>query len=159
MVLENATQTRIRKLCYPSASSQTSPCSSAEFMLDVIGAGATATSEQDWHRIWNDSKKTTELQRELENIHAEGRNRPAVEAVSHTEFVTSWFYQAGQLLKRDAEAHWRDPNYLMAKIVLNAFGGLFIGFTFFHAKDSQQGTQNKLFVRLSVFLGGFFAHK
>jgi hypothetical protein len=24
---------------------------SAEFMLDVIGAGATATSEQDWHDL------------------------------------------------------------------------------------------------------------
>ena len=34
----------------------------------------------------------------------------------------------------------------MAKLALNAVGGLFIGFTFFKADDSQQGTQNKLFV-------------
>jgi len=33
----------------------------------------------------------------------------------------------------------------MAKLVLNAVGGLFVGFTFFDSKDSQQGTQNKLF--------------
>jgi ATP-binding cassette subfamily G (WHITE) protein 2 (SNQ2) len=125
-------------------------------MLDVIGAGATATSEQDWHQIWTDSKKAAELQWELDNIHSEGRNRPPVEAVVHSEFITPWLYQAVHLLKRDAEAHWRDPNYLIAKIVLNAFGGLFIGFTFFHSKDSQQGTQNKLFVCTLVFPAGVF---
>jgi len=63
----------------------------------------------------------------------------------HSEFATGWFYQTCQLLKRDAEAHWRDPTYIMAKMVLNAFGGLFIGFTFFHAEDTQAGTRNKLF--------------
>ncbi|KAF8957821.1 pleiotropic drug resistance ABC transporter [Flammula alnicola] len=73
----------------------------AEYMLDVIGAGATATSAQNWYDIWQvspDSKQTCEL------------------------------------LKRDADAHWRDPNYLMAKLMLNAIGGLFIGFTFFKAR-------------------------
>ena len=50
------------------------------------------------------------------------------------------------LLKRDMERHWRDPTYLMAKLMLNIVGGLFIGFTFYQAKDSIQGTQNKLFV-------------
>lgn len=117
----------------------------AEFMLDVIGAGATATSEQDWHQIWSASKTAAELQRDLDNIHSEGRNCPPVEAIIHSQFVTPWLYQTGQLLKRDAEAHWRDPNYLIAKLALNIFGGLFTGFTFFHSQDSQQGTQNKLF--------------
>lgn len=115
-------------------------------MLDVIGAGATASSDLDWHQIWRASEKATTLEQELDNIHTTGRNRPPVQAISHSEFVTSWLYQTTQLLKRDAEAHWRDPSYLMAKIMLNIFSGLFIGFTFFRSKDSQQGTQNKLFV-------------
>ncbi|KAJ3529193.1 hypothetical protein NM688_g7886 [Phlebia brevispora] len=38
----------------------------------------------------------------------------------------------------------------MAKIALNIVAGLFIGFTFFKAKDTQQGTQNKLF---AIFMG------
>jgi ATP-binding cassette subfamily G (WHITE) protein 2 (SNQ2) len=121
-------------------------------MLDVIGAGATASSEQDWHHIWNVSTKATELDLELDRTHTEGRNRPPVEAISHSEFVTPWLYQAVQLFQRDAEAHWRNPTYLMAKIALNVFGGLFIGFTFFQSKDTQQGTQNKLFVRASTLL-------
>jgi len=117
-------------------------------MLDVIGAGATATSEQDWHAIWKASAELEGVQQEIEKIHTEGRNRPKVEAEIHSEFATSWLYQFWELSKRDVDAHWRSPTYLMAKFVLNISGGLFIGFTFFKSKDSQQGTQNKLFVSL-----------
>ena len=114
-------------------------------MLDVIGAGATATSKQDWYQLWQSSQESKDTQREIEAIHAEGRNRPVIAASIHTEFATPWVYQVVELLKRDAEAHWRNPTYLMAKLILNIVGGLFIGFTFFKAKDSIQGTQNKLF--------------
>jgi ATP-binding cassette subfamily G (WHITE) protein 2 (SNQ2) len=121
-------------------------------MLDVIGAGATAASKQNWHEIWCGSKQAIRLQQEIDAIHSEGRSRPSVEATFHSQFATSWLYQMALLLKRDAEAHWRDPNYLLAKLALNAVGGLFIGFTFYNSKDSQQGTQNKLFVRNSFLL-------
>lgn len=120
-------------------------------MLDVIGAGATATSAENWHEIWNASKHSLQLQQELDAIHSEGRNRPPVKATFHSEFAASWIYQTIQLSKRDAAAHWRDPTYLVAKLALNSVGGLFTGFTFFKSKDSQQGTQNKLFVRALVF--------
>lgn len=121
----------------------------AEYMLDVIGAGATATSGENWHELWQASIESKRVQQEIETIHIEGRSRPAVEASIRTEFATPWLYQTTQLLKRDAQAHWRNPTYLMAKLILNTVGGLFIGFTFFHSKDSQQGTQNKLF---SIFM-------
>ncbi|KAG5644211.1 hypothetical protein DXG03_008874 [Asterophora parasitica] len=117
----------------------------AEFMLDVIGAGATATSEQDWHAIWKRSSEAVETQEELESIHKDGRSRPPVEATIHSEFATPWVHQLKELCFRDTRAHWRSPTYLMAKLVLNIFGGLFIGFTFFKAKNTQQGTQNQLF--------------
>ncbi|KAG6860184.1 hypothetical protein C0995_014729 [Termitomyces sp. Mi166 len=117
----------------------------AEFMLDVIGAGATATSELNWHDVWLKSEEFKRVQIEIDNIHREGRSRPPVEATLHHEFATSWFYQVALLLKRNAQAYWRDPTYLMAKLVLNIIGGLFIGFTFWRAKNTQQGTQNKLF--------------
>jgi ATP-binding cassette subfamily G (WHITE) protein 2 (SNQ2) len=128
-------------------------------MLDVIGAGATATSEQNWHEVWLASKRATEVQQELDAIHSKGRDRPAVEATFHSAFATPWLYQVLRLCRRDAEAHWRDPTYLMAKLMLNAVSGLFIGFTFFQSKDSQQGTQNKLFVRLfRTFARLLFSH-
>ena len=118
----------------------------AEYILNVIGAGATAHSETDWHAKWTASREAVELQEELERIHTEGRNRPAVGATYRHEFATSWSYQVAQLFKRDCEAHWRDPTYLISKLALNIVSGLFIGFTFFKAKDSIQGSQNKLFV-------------
>lgn len=115
-------------------------------MLDVIGAGATATSSQDWYQLWRASEESKRLQQEVNLIHSEGRNRPAVETALHTEFATPWMNQTTQLLIRNFEAYWRNPTYLMAKLVLNIVGGLFIGFTFYNAKGTQQGTQNKLFV-------------
>ncbi|KZV90437.1 pleiotropic drug resistance ABC transporter [Exidia glandulosa HHB12029] len=117
----------------------------AEFMLDVIGAGATAAATQDWHSVWHQSPERQAVQEEIEHVHSEGRSRGAVEATFRSEFATGWFYQVKELLNRLAVSYWRNPTYIMAKFVLSIFGGLFIGFTFFHSKDTQQGTQNKLF--------------
>ncbi|KAH0589276.1 hypothetical protein H2248_005039 [Termitomyces sp. 'cryptogamus'] len=121
----------------------------AEFMLDVIGAGATATSELDWHGVWLKSEESNRVQMEITNIHEVGRSRPLAEATLHREFATDWFYQVVLLVKRNAQAYWRDPTYLMSKLALNIFSGIFIGFTFWRQKNSQQGTQNKLFAVLT----------
>ena len=118
--------------------------------MTVIGAGATATSEFDWHAKWNDSKQASDLQQELEHILTEARSRGAVGTTYKSTFATSWTYQVAQLLQRDFQAHWRDPTYLLAKLALNIVAGLFIGFTFFKAKDTLQGSQDKLF---AVFMG------
>jgi hypothetical protein len=67
------------------------------------------------------------LQRQIEGIHTEGRNRPPVEASLQTEFATSWGTQFVELLKREALFRWRDPTYLIAKLALNIAGGLLIG--------------------------------
>ncbi|KAG6900276.1 hypothetical protein C0993_000464 [Termitomyces sp. T159_Od127] len=89
----------------------------AEFMLDVIGAGATASSALDWHDIWLKSEESQKVQIEVDNIHTEGRSRPPVEATLHHEFATNWFNQVALLFKRNAQAYWRDPTYLMAKLL------------------------------------------
>ncbi|KAJ7067216.1 pleiotropic drug resistance ABC transporter [Mycena amicta] len=117
----------------------------AEFMLDAIGAGATATSAQDWDAVWRKSPESSQVQEEMERIHAEGRARGAAEATFHSQFATPWIQQATNLMRRDLRFRWRDPSYLIAKLVLNIAAGLFIGFTFFKAKATQQGTQNQLF--------------
>lgn len=114
----------------------------AEFMLDVIGAGATAKSTQDWRTVWRESCEFEEMQRQIADIHTTGRIHPPVQA-AYTP--TSWLYQMHVLLHRNTIAFWRDPTYIMSKMVLNAIGGLFIGVTFYHSADSQQGTLNKIF--------------
>lgn len=95
----------------------------AEFMLEVIGAGAMTTSEQDWHSIWKCSREAKQVQREVDAIHMDGSNRPPAGTSHHSEFAASWGYQTVELLRRNAQRHWRDPTYLMAKLALNISGG------------------------------------
>jgi ATP-binding cassette subfamily G (WHITE) protein 2 (SNQ2) len=122
----------------------------AEYMLDVIGAGATATTDIDWQEKWKSSKEASGVQDEIEKIHTEGRNKPAVEATLRTAYPTTWPYQVKTVLTRNAQFFWRDPTYLFSKLALNTIGGLLIGFTFWKAPDTQQGLQNKLF---AIFMG------
>ena len=122
----------------------------AEYILDVIGAGATATADRDWHETWQNSSQAQKTDIELDHILEGGRKKGAVDASLHHEFSTSWMYQVKTLFIRDINRHWRDPTYLIAKFALNIVGALFIGFTFFKAKDSIQGTQNKIFVSLLI---------
>lgn len=119
-------------------------------MLDTIGAGATATTSIDWHDIWMKSQEAAELQEQIEQIHSNGRAQPKVATERRSEFATSWMHQAVALTKRNFQAYWRNPTYLIAKAVLNLAGGLLVGFTFFRSPDTIQGTQNKLFVRFFV---------
>jgi ATP-binding cassette subfamily G (WHITE) protein 2 (SNQ2) len=119
---------------------------SAEYILEVIGAGATATTDADWHSLWKNSANAKEVDDELETLLQDGRKRHAVDTAQHSEFSTSWLYQVKTLWEREAIRHWRDPTYLLAKLALNVVAALFVGFTFFKAKSSIQGTQNKIFV-------------
>lgn len=105
----------------------------AEWMLDVIGAGATASSKVDWREAWLRSSQSVAFREELEHIHTEGRKRPPVAAAQKSSFATSWAHQFFVLTQRLFTAYWRNPSYVMAKIMLNIAGGLLIGFTFFKA--------------------------
>jgi ATP-binding cassette, subfamily G (WHITE), member 2, SNQ2 len=118
----------------------------AEYILEVIGAGATATTSTDWHSAWKNSTEAKEVDEELETVLQDGRKRHAVDTAQHSEFSTPWLYQMKTLWEREAIRHWRDPTYMLAKLALNVVASLFVGFTFFKAKDSVQGTQNKIFV-------------
>lgn len=68
-------------------------------------------------------------------------------AAQKGQFATPWVYQTLTLCRRNFQSYWRTPSYLLSKLALNTFGGLLIGFTFWMADNTQQGTQNKLFVR------------
>ncbi|KAG0701458.1 ABC-2 type transporter-domain-containing protein [Suillus ampliporus] len=121
----------------------------AEYMLDVIGAGATAFSTTDWYDVWKRSSEAAQLQVQIDKMHEDGRARPQQISVRYSAFATSWSHQFIALARRNFQAYWRNPTYIRAKFVLNIAGGLLVGFTFFQARDSLQGTQDKLF---SIFL-------
>ena len=118
-------------------------------MLDIIDAGATTTSTINWHAVWKRSPEPAATAHEIQRVHDEGRNRPAVETKRHTGYSTSWIHQTTVVVRRSAAAVWRDPTYVTAKLVLNIAAGLFIGFTFWKSPSTVQGVQNKLF---SIFV-------
>ena len=116
-------------------------------MLDIIGAGATATTTVDWHDIWVKSPEAAKFQLHLQEIHEEGRGKPPIQETHQSEFATPLVTQVHELTIRANISYWRNPTYILAKEVLNITAGLLIGFTFFQADDTVQGTQNKIFVR------------
>ncbi|KAJ8519083.1 hypothetical protein ONZ45_g3902 [Pleurotus djamor] len=97
----------------------------AEYMLDVIGAGATAVADRDWHDLWIKTGGSQRLSEDLDGIHAQGRKDAPVKAELHSQFATSWGYQLKEVTIRQYASYWR--------------------FTFFKAGDSIQDTQNKVF--------------
>lgn len=117
-------------------------------MLDVIGAGATAVSTTDWYNVWKCSPEAAQLQDYINDLHEQGRSHPRQLNDRYSVFATSWSHQFIALTHRNFQAYWRNPTYIRAKFLLNIAGGLLVGFTFFQATDSLQGTQNKLFVSI-----------
>ena len=71
-------------------------------MLDIIGAGATATSGRAARK---GSKEALQLQAEIEAIYSGGRQKPAAQTTFTPEVATSSFYQTWELVKRGPVAY------------------------------------------------------
>ncbi|KAF9555317.1 pleiotropic drug resistance ABC transporter [Agrocybe pediades] len=126
----------------------------AEYMLDAIGAGATAYTDVDWHDIWRKSPEAQDVMQEIDKIHATGRSRPALDTVLRSQYPTPWINQFVQLVRRGALDHYRNKDYIIPKIALNITAGWFIGFTFFKHGASIQLAQNKLFsIYMAIIVG------
>lgn len=94
-------------------------------MLDVIGAGAAAHTDVDWHAAWNKSPERQEMEQELAGMLAKGREHPPALEKGHQpkEYAASIAVQFQQLLKRSFQHYLRTPSYLMSKFIINIFAG------------------------------------
>jgi ATP-binding cassette subfamily G (WHITE) protein 2 (PDR) len=63
----------------------------------------------------------------------------------YREFAAPFGAQYWLVQKRIFEQYWRTPSYIYSKLILCAATGLFIGFSFYKAPNTQQGIQNQLF--------------
>ncbi len=117
-------------------------------MLEVIGAGATADSNTEWHRVWKMSAECAQLQTDLLAIESDGRQCPASQSILHSTYATSWSRQLYFLVKRGFVCYWRNPSYLIAKLVLNIVAGLFVGFTFLQSWKHPSGHAEQDFRRV-----------
>ncbi|OAP65341.1 hypothetical protein AYL99_01313 [Fonsecaea erecta] len=122
----------------------------AEWMLEVIGAAPGSHTEIDWVETWRRSPEYRAVHAELSQMKAERcqlaratSNR--ADRASYREFAAPFYQQLHEVLKRVFEQYWRTPSYIYSKLSLCIASGLFIGFSFFHARVTQQGLQNQMF--------------
>ncbi|SNX85670.1 probable SNQ2 - ABC transporter involved in multidrug resistance [Melanopsichium pennsylvanicum] len=122
----------------------------AEYILDVIGAGATATSDHDWHQLFKDSHLYQDLLQELEKIGRNGAGHHATaeeEEMGNREYAEPLLVQVRHVVHRAFMHYWRDTTYIMSKLMLNIIAGLFIGSSFWDqgSKETTASLQNKIF--------------
>lgn len=126
----------------------------AEWMLEVIGAAPGSHTDKDWHDVWRNSPEYQGVHQELVRMKAElpQVTKPATtegDKASYREFAAPFGVQFVEVTKRVFEQYWRTPSYIYAKVMLCTISSLFIGFSFFHSPNSQQGLQNQMF---SIFM-------
>ncbi|CAL9734615.1 protein Snq2p [Monosporozyma servazzii] len=119
----------------------------AEYILEAIGAGATASVKEDWHEFWLNSHEYTESERKVsELINGLSSKKDEFEIGKHaSEYATSYPYQCKYVLQRTTITFWRSLNYIISKMMLMTIGGLYVGFTFYDPGTSYTGLQNTLF--------------
>lgn len=122
----------------------------AEYMLTMVGAGATGKSAKDWHEVWKSSQEAKDVVKELDRIKSEmGSKHSEEDSDSHSEFAMPFPQQLIEVTRRVFQQYWRTPGYIYSKLLLGVMSALFIGFSFFHANASQQGLQDVVF---SIFM-------
>lgn len=121
-------------------------------MLEIIGAGASGKATQDWTSVWRESEEATNIQKELDKIHArqstavpQGADDSQNKSEDTQEFAMPFTDQVRHVVVRVFQQYWRDPGYIFAKLLLGLASSLFIGFSFFLPDNSIQGFQNVLF--------------
>lgn len=129
--------------CPPSANP-------AEWMLEVIGAAPGSHTEIDWVDTWRNSPELKAVHAELDQMKSDRYNlervtSDATDKASYREFAASFLDQLREVQKRVFEQYWRTPSYIYSKLFLCTASGLFIGFSFFKVRNTQQGLQNQMF--------------
>ncbi|KAE8309870.1 ABC-2 type transporter-domain-containing protein [Aspergillus transmontanensis] len=121
----------------------------AEYMLEIIGAGASGKASKDWSAVWNESSESSNVQKEIDRIYQERASASNGSGDTHhgkpAEYAMPFMYQLWYVTHRVFQQYWREPAYVWAKLLLATLSSLFIGFTFFKPNSSQQGFQDILF--------------
>ncbi len=123
----------------------------AEYILESIGAGATASVHEDWYEKWANSQEYLDTTREIEILMREtneklGDQDQASSKELQNTFALPYLDQLYYVTRRTGIQFYRDPQYIGAKFSLMITGGLFVGFTFWSLKETIIGMQNGMFV-------------
>lgn len=122
----------------------------AEWMLEVIGAGNPDYKGQDWGDVWLKSNNYEEQSKEIATMNEKRRNVEHSKNVQDDrEYAMPLTTQTMAVVKRSFISYWRTPNYIMGKLILHIFTGLFNTFTFYKLGNANIDMQSRLF---SIFM-------
>ncbi|GKZ71138.1 hypothetical protein AnigIFM60653_003613 [Aspergillus niger] len=125
----------------------------AEWMLEVIGAAPGSHSDIDWPAVWRESPERQGVLDHLAELKSTLSQKPVDTSKQDpgelNEFAAPFSVQLWECLIRVFSQYWRTPVYIYSKIALCVLTSLYIGFSFFKAKNSAQGLQNQMF---SIFM-------
>ncbi|KAE8325069.1 ABC-2 type transporter-domain-containing protein [Aspergillus sergii] len=123
----------------------------AEWMLDVIGAAPGSHSDIDWPKVWRESPEHAKVKEHLDELKSTLSVKPAENSdpEAFKEYAAPFYIQLWECLIRVFAQYYRTPSYIWSKTALSILTSIYIGFSFFHAKNSIQGMQNQMF---SVFM-------
>ncbi|OEJ83075.1 ATP-dependent permease PDR12 [Hanseniaspora osmophila] len=103
----------------------------AEYMLNRIGAGATANASSDWHELWENSPECAAGRQELAELHEKLNARPVTEDKElSSRFAVSLFTQFKCVLWRTNIQFWRSPVYIRAKFLECILCALYVGLSY-----------------------------
>jgi ATP-binding cassette subfamily G (WHITE) protein 2 (PDR) len=126
----------------------------AEWMLEAIGAAPGSHTDVDWHEAWRNSPEFAEVQRELNQLKANGENaqvdHTGDEKREYEEFAAPLWSQLLIVTRRVFEQYYRTPSYIYSKFALCLGVSLFIGLVFLNAPLSIQGLQNQMFAIFNI---------
>jgi ATP-binding cassette, subfamily G (WHITE), member 2, SNQ2 len=126
----------------------------AEYILEIIGAGATATATEDWFKKWQSSPEYSNVSREIEELNnrATGVLNEETSNALELKYATSYRYQLKAVLGRTFTEFYRSVPYIMPKFTLTLLGGLLAGFSFWNVKHSIIGMQNVMFANFLTII-------
>ena len=129
----------------------------AEYILEAIGAGATANINQNWHDIWSNSQEFADTTKEIEILMNQANEKLGDDDQSSNKelqktYALPYLDQLFYVTRRTGTQFYRDPQYIGSKFALMILGGLFVGFTFWSLSDTVIGMQNGMFVVFNAII-------
>ncbi|KAH9199408.1 ABC-2 type transporter-domain-containing protein [Zygosaccharomyces rouxii] len=122
----------------------------AEYILNCIGAGATASTSADWGDLWEKSPECAKAREEVEELHRTLPSKPTNEDPELcTKFAATYPVQLKMLFKRTNLQFWRSPVYLRAKFFECVACALFVGLSYVHLNHTLGAAQEAF---ASVFM-------
>ncbi|ETS85212.1 hypothetical protein PFICI_03237 [Pestalotiopsis fici W106-1] len=123
-----------------------SHANAAEFILDTV---TTSSGADTWSRIWSASAENHRLKDTISYINSSAE-KDVVNTSTGNGPLPGFAQQFLILTHRHWLSMWRDGFYSCGRLVKVIFMGLFFGFTFFKANNTEQGIQNRMLSLLLI---------